>query len=160
RVLQQEYSDKFDEEGQRLLNILRSNAATMGELIDGLLKFSHLGRQPLEQSDIDMKELVSSAFDEVQDREKNRVELRIHSLPPAFGDRNMIRQALLALLSNSFKFTRPKADAVVEVDHKETIGRQHVYSIRDNGVGFDMQYSDKLFGVFQRLHGADEFEGT
>src|SRR5204863_1455877 len=96
------------------------------------------------------------AFDDVQARDKNRVLLEVQNLPPAFGDRNMVRQVLVALISNAFKFTRPKQNAVVEVGHKEKAGGQNVYYIRDNGVGFDMQYSDKLFGVFQRLHGADE----
>ena len=161
RVLIQEYPDKLDTEGQRLLNIIRSNAATMGQLIDGLLTFSHLGRQSLDQADVDMVELAKGAFNDVQATDKSRdVLLELQTLPPTFGDRNMIRQVLLALVSNAFKFTRPKPNATVEIGHKEKIGGQNVYYVRDNGVGFDMQYSDKLFGVFQRLHGAEEFEGT
>jgi two-component system sensor kinase len=160
RVLVEDYPDKLDPEGRRLLNLIHANAATMGQLIDGLLRFSHVGRQALEQSDIDMRELSASVFDEVQAREKHRVNLEVKSLPAAFADRNMVRQALSALFSNGFKFTRPREDATLEFGVKEKIGNQNVYYVRDNGVGFDMQYSDKLFRVFQRLHGADEFEGT
>jgi light-regulated signal transduction histidine kinase (bacteriophytochrome) len=160
RVLMDEYPDKLDLEGRRLLNVIRDNAATMGQLIDGLLTFSHLGRKPLEQSDINMEELSKSVFDEVQAHDKHRVCLELQSLPPAFADRSMIRQVLLALISNGFKFTRPQQNPVLEIGVKERIGNQNVYYVRDNGVGFDMQYSDKLFGVFQRLHGPEEFEGT
>jgi signal transduction histidine kinase len=161
RVLMEEYPDKLDAEGERLLNIIRSNAETMAELIDGLLMFSHTGRQPLEQTDLNMEDLAQSAFDEIQTSEKRRqVLLEMQELPPAFGDRNMIRQVFLRVLSNAFKFTRPRENAQIEIGHKETIGNQNVYYVRDNGVGFDMQYANKLFGVFQRLHTVDEFEGT
>jgi len=161
RVLMEEYPQKLDSEGKRLLNIIRSNAETMGQLIDGLLAFSHLGRQPLEQSDLPMEELAVSAFEELKANEPGRdILLELQSLPPAFGDRGMVRQVLTALIGNAFKFTRPKPHAVIEIGHKEATARQNVYYVRDNGVGFDMQYSNKLFGVFQRLHHPDEFEGT
>ena len=161
RVLMEEYPDKMDAEGKRLLNIIRSNAETMAQLIDGLLMFSHTGRQPLEQSDLNMEELAQSAFDEIQASQKRRqVLLEMHELPPAFGDRNMVRQVFLRVLSNAFKFSRPKENPQIEIGHKEEMGNQNIYYVRDNGVGFDMQYADKLFGVFQRLHTVDEFEGT
>jgi light-regulated signal transduction histidine kinase (bacteriophytochrome) len=161
RVLMEEYPDRMDAEGKRLLNIIRSNAGQMAQLIDGLLMFSHTGRQPLDQTDLNMAELARSAFDEVQSNEgKHQVKLELHDLAPAFGDRNMIRQVFLGLLSNAFKFTRPKANPQIDIGQKESTGNQNVYYVRDNGVGFDMQYADKLFGVFQRLHLADEFEGT
>jgi PAS domain S-box-containing protein len=160
RVLTQEYSDKLDVEGQRLLNIIRSNAATMGELIDGLLTFSHLGRRSLDQSDVDMNEVARGAFDDVQSNDKRTVSLQLQDLPAVFGDRGMIRQALGGMIANSFKFTRPKQNARIEIGCKEATNKYNVYYIRDNGVGFDMQYSAKLFGVFQRLHSTEEFEGT
>jgi PAS domain S-box-containing protein len=161
RVLMEEYPDKMDAEGKRLLNIIRSNAQQMAQLIDGLLMFSHTGRQPLDQTDVNMEELAQSAFDELQSAQGQRqVLLELQELAPAFGDRNMIRQVLLGLLSNAFKFTRPKSNPQIEIGQKEAIGNQNVYYIRDNGVGFDMQYADKLFGVFQRLHSVDDFEGT
>jgi two-component system sensor kinase len=132
----------------------------MSELIDGLLTFSHLGRQPLDQTDIDMEDLAKSVFGEVQSaNQEHHVLLKLHALRPAFGDRAMIRKVLHSLISNAFKFTRPKADPAIEIGFKDG-GNQHTYYVRDNGVGFDMEYSNKLFGVFQRLHGVDEFEGA
>ena len=132
----------------------------MSELIDGLLAFSHLGRQALDQTDIHMEELAQSVFSEVQAANKeHQVLLELHALPPAFGDRAMIRQVLHNLVSNAFKFTRPKADPAIEIGFKDE-GNQHTYYVRDNGVGFDMEYSNKLFGVFQRLHNVEEFEGA
>jgi two-component system sensor kinase len=129
-------------------------------LIDGLLTFSRLGHQPLEQMDIDMEDLAKSVFDEIQAGERDRhIELNLQALPPAFGDRAMIRQVLHDLLSNAFKFTRPKQNGIVEIGSQMN-GDWATYYVRDNGVGFDMQYSNKLFGVFQRLHNVDEFEGT
>jgi signal transduction histidine kinase len=160
RVLMEEYPEKMDAEGNRLLNIIRSNARSMSELIDGLLAFSHLGRQPLDQADINMEELAKSVFDEVQAANReHRVVLELQALPPAFADRTMVRQVMYNLISNAFKFTRPKENPVIEIGFQDG-GNQHTYYVRDNGVGFDMQYSSKLFGVFQRLHNVDEFEGA
>jgi len=160
RVLMEEYPDKMDAEGKRLLNIIRSNARSMSELIDGLLAFSHLGRQPLDQADINMQELARSVFDEVQAANKERqISLELGNLPPAFGDRAMVRQVLYNLISNAFKFTRPKSNPAIEIGF-QTGGNQNTYFVRDNGVGFDMQYSPKLFGVFQRLHSGDDYEGS
>ena len=160
RVLMEEYPDKMDAEGNRLLNIIRSNARSLSELIDGLLAFSRLGRQPLDQVDINMEELAKGVFDEVQAANKERrLMLELQALPPAFGDRTMIRQVLYNLISNAFKFTRPKENPVIEIGFVAG-GNQNTYYVRDNGVGFDMQYSAKLFGVFQRLHNVDEFEGS
>jgi PAS domain S-box-containing protein len=160
RVLAEEYPDKMDAEGKRLLTIIRSNSRSLSELIDGLLTFSRLGRQPLEQSDVDMEEVARTAFNEVQAANKERrVLVELQALPAAFGDRNMIRQVLYNLISNAFKFTRPKHNPSIEIGFQDS-GNQHTYYVRDNGVGFDMQYSPKLFGVFQRLHNVDEFEGA
>ena len=128
--------------------------------IDGLLAFSYLGRQPLDQTDLNMEELAKSVFDEVQTANRERqVVLELQALPPAFGDRPMIRRIFHNLISNAFKFSRPKNDPVIEIGFKDS-GNQHTYYVRDNGVGFDMQYSSKLFGVFQRLHNVGEFEGA
>jgi signal transduction histidine kinase len=160
RLLVEEYPEKLDKEGQRLLEIIRTNARGLSELIDGLLMFSRLGRQPLEQTDIDMKELAKSVFDELQAEQRDRhIELNLQALPPAFGDQAMIRQVLFNLLSNAFKFTRPKENGAIEIGSR-TDGNRPIYYVRDNGVGFDMKYSGKLFGVFQRLHNVDEFEGA
>jgi PAS domain S-box-containing protein len=160
RVLMEEYPDRMDEEGKRLLNIIRSNARNMSELIDGLLTFSRLGRQPLDQVDINMEELARSVCDEVQATNNDRIlSVDVKRLPAAFGDRAMLRQAMYNLVSNAFKFTRPKTNPAIEIGFLEA-GSQNTYYVRDNGVGFDMQYSPKLFGVFQRLHSVDDFEGA
>jgi signal transduction histidine kinase len=160
RVLMEEYPDKMDTEGKRLLNIIRSNARSMSELIDGLLAFSHLGRQPLDQVDIGMEELAKSVFDEVQAANRERpVVLELQAIPPAFADRTMVRQVFYNLISNAFKFTRPRENPVIEIGFVAG-GNQNTYYVRDNGVGFDMRYSSKLFGVFQRLHNVEEFEGS
>ena len=160
RVLAEEYPEKVDAEGKRLLNIIRTNARSLSELIDGLLTFSRLGRQPLQQSDINMEELAKAVFDEVQVANRERqLLLELHHLPPAFADRAMVRQVLYNLISNAFKFTRPKHNPAIEIGFRGE-GNQHTYYVRDSGVGFDMQYSSKLFGVFQRLHTVEEFEGA
>jgi light-regulated signal transduction histidine kinase (bacteriophytochrome) len=160
RVLVEEYKDKLDKEGQRLIEIMRANASSISQLIDGLLTFSRLGHQPLEQTDINMKELAKSVFDELNAGHKDRhIELTVQDLAPTFGDRAMIRQIFYNLLSNAVKFTRPKDKAAIEIGFRME-GDRPTYYVRDNGVGFDMQYSSKLFGVFQRLHNVDEFEGA
>src|SRR5438128_5639226 len=160
RVLAEEYPEKLDPEGKRLLSVIRTNARSLSELIDGLLTFSRLGRQPLEQADINMEELTKAVFGEIQAANRDRqLLLELHHLPAAFADPAMIRQVLYNLISNAFKFTRPKQNPTVEIGFRAD-GNQHTYYVRDNGIGFDMQYSNKLFGVFQRLHAVEEFEGT
>src|SRR5438067_6526547 len=135
RVLMEEYPDKMDAEGKRLLNIIRSNARSMSELIVGLLTFSHLGRQPLEQTDVNMEELAKDVFDEIQTANKERaLVLELQALPPAFGDRTMIQQVLYNLVSNAFKFTRPKQNPSIEIGFQESANQQHTYYVRDNGV--------------------------
>jgi light-regulated signal transduction histidine kinase (bacteriophytochrome) len=161
RVLMDEYPDKLDSEGKRLLNIIRGNATQIAQLIDGLLMFSHTGKEPLDQSDTDMNEVARNAFEQVRSLEGQRpITVDIHDLPGAFADRNMIHQVYLRLLSNALKFTRPAEKPHIEIGCQADTGNQNVYFVRDNGVGFNMQYAGKLFGVFQRLHGVDEFEGT
>ena len=159
RLLLEDYGDKYDAEGKRLLNIIRSNTQKMGDLINDLLALSRLGRKEIEISDIDMNKLVDGLFDELGlDASKEKVQFDIKPLPPACGDLGMIRQVLANLLLNAIKFTRPRETAVIEVGGYSEDSR-NIYYVKDNGVGFDMQYADKLFGVFQRLH-TDKFEGT
>ena len=160
KILQEEYVGKLDDEGRRLLNIVGDNAHKMGQLIDDILAFSRAGRNEIVRSAIDMKNLTASVWKELEPGMAGRdVRLDILDTPPAEGDPAMMHQVIFNLLSNAVKFTQHRADARIEVgcyaDKHET-----VYHIKDNGVGFDMQYAGKLFGVFQRLHGMDEFEGT
>ena len=160
KLLSEDYYSRLDAEGRRLIDIIRNSTVKMGHLIDGLLGFSRLGRQALASSEVDMTELANDAFAEADSAETGRnVEIRIDDLPPALGDRLLLRQVFINLLSNALKFTRGRNPAVIEVGCGMN-GDQNIFYVRDNGVGFDMRYADKLFGVFQRLHSVNEFEGT
>ncbi len=159
-ILLEDYAGKLDDEGKRLLNVVRDNTVRMGQLIDDILKFSRAGRLELSYSEIDMEELARSVYEELRSSITGReVPVEIEHLPPAMGDRAMMRQVFANLLSNAIKFTRTKEDARVKVAGS-VAGNEAIYLVQDNGVGFDMQYVGKLFGVFQRLHGVAEFEGT
>ena len=160
RIVIEDYEDKLDDEGKRLLNIVRENTKKMGQLIDDILLLSRAGRQEMRVSSIDMESLVMDIFGELKPSIENRdVQLEIKALPPAYGDRTLIYQVLSNLMSNSIKFTRIKEKAIIEVGANERKD-ENVYYVKDNGAGFDMKYVHKLFGLFQRLHGTDEFEGT
>jgi PAS domain S-box-containing protein len=160
RIILEEYGDKYDAEGKRLLNIIRGNTQKMGELIDALLTLSRLGRKEIEVLDMDMTGIVKELFDELGfNTDKRGVEFNIGSLPPACGDKGMIRQVFANLLLNAVKFTKTRDTARIEVGGYNEDSK-NIYYVRDNGVGFDMRYKDKLFGVFQRLHNGEEFEGT
>lgn len=160
RILGEDYNERLDGEGRRLLRVIRDNSRQMGQLIDDLLAFSRLGRKPLAVTEIDMTALAQRVFEELQAGSGGRATaLRLSPLPAATGDPTLIRQAWVNLLSNAIKFSGQRADPVIEVSGNED-GHSRVYCVRDNGAGFDMQYYDKLFRVFQRLHSADQFPGT
>jgi light-regulated signal transduction histidine kinase (bacteriophytochrome) len=132
----------------------------MAQLIDDLLAFSRLGRQSMAPSNIDMTALAQAVFDTCASQAPDRrCQFILHPLPPAQGDPALLRQVLVNLLSNAIKFSKPRDAAVIEVGSRQEEG-QVVYYVKDNGVGFDMNYASKLFGVFQRLHSTEEFEGT
>ncbi len=151
---------RLDGEGKRYLGLIQENAHKMGQLIDDLLAFSRLGRQQMTVTRIDMEALAKAVFDELAAlAPARRLTLKIGSVPPAFGDGTLVRQVLANLLSNAVKFTKTKAQALIEFGYlPESEGG--AYYVKDNGVGFEMQYAGKLFGVFQRLHPVTEFEGT
>ncbi len=160
RILEEEYGQKLDAEGKRILGVIRHNTVTMAELIDDLLAFSRLSRQPVDRTDVDMTALARHAYAEAaRDAGSRNIEFDLHELPPASGDLAMLRQVFANLLSNAVKFTGPRAVARIEVGCTEE-GDGCVYYVKDNGVGFDDRYAGKLFGVFQRLHLASEFDGT
>lgn len=160
RKLLQKYSDQLDPDGQHLLNVIRANTQHMWQLIDDLLTFSHIGHKEMETSMINMEELVRTVMEELKPVASGRtLQWRIATLPPARGDRAMIRQVLMNLLSNAIKFTKPREETVIEVSGKAETGH-NIYYVKDNGVGFDTKLTSKLFDVFQRLHSSDEFEGT
>ncbi len=147
-------------EDQRRLKLIRESASRMSQLIDDLLKFSRIGRVELRKSPVDMRELVRATIDSLRPEFNNRqVQWKVGSLPGVAGDRNLLAQVWTNLLANSLKYTRPRAAAHIEVDSVQH-EKELVFYVRDNGVGFNMAYSEKLFGVFQRLHHASEFEGT
>jgi two-component system sensor histidine kinase/response regulator len=147
-------------EDQRRLKLIRESASRMSQLIDDLLKFSRIGRIELRKSPVDMRELVRSTIDSLKPEFNGRqVQWKVGSLPGVAGDRNLLGQVWTNLLANSLKYTRPREAAQIEVDSVQH-EKELVFFVRDNGVGFNMAYSEKLFGVFQRLHHASEFEGT
>jgi len=161
RLLDQEYGGMLDAEGQRLLSVIRTSASRMGQLIDDLLALSRLGRQDMRTVPIDMEERVSSVVEEllrIHD-DADAVTIDIEALPGATGDPAMVRTILTNLISNSLKFSREE-DAPRIVVGADVQDGTPVYYVRDNGAGFDMAYADKLFGVFQRLHDDEDFEGT
>lgn len=160
RMILKKQGDKFDEGTMRRFNEIRSSAQMMGQLIDDLLAFSRLGRKQMSMSKIDMDQLVGDVWKELEVIHSGRdMILTVNSIPPGYGDRTLIKQVYFNLLSNAVKFTTYRDAAYIEAGGY-TDGNENVYHVKDNGVGFDMTYYDKLFGVFQRLHSAEDFEGT
>ena len=160
RILLDEYTDKLDDEGKRLLNVVRDNTSRMGQLIDDILQFSRTGRLELSFSEIDMEKLAREVFEEIQPSvDHSKLQLEIEAIPVFTGDRAMMRQVFVNLLSNAIKFSCAREPARIKVGGSIE-GDEAIYYVKDNGAGFDMHYADKLFGVFQRLHSVNEFEGT
>lgn len=160
RILTEDHEDVLDDDGKRLCNIIRENTHKMSTLIDDLLTFSRLGRYEMQPSSIDMKILANSIYHEVTDENmRTRIELIIDDIMPALGDPTMVRQLWANLISNAVKFSSKKEKAIIKISGKQ-LNDFYEYCVCDNGVGFDMQYVDKVFGVFQRLHSSREFEGT
>jgi light-regulated signal transduction histidine kinase (bacteriophytochrome) len=157
RMLEEDYGARLDDEGRRLLSVVRDNAGRMGRLIDDLLAFSRLGRREPAKQAVEMTALAREVADEVGSGTAALIE--IGELPPAVADRALMRQVWVNLIGNAVKYSAKRADPRVEIGGRVN-GSDNVYWVRDNGVGFDMRYVEKLFGVFQRLHGADEFDGT
>ncbi len=160
RILLDEHGAQLEDEARRYLQIVRDNTRQMGLLIDDLLAFSRLSRQELRTQPVDLGALAKEAWTELApDRDGRRVELVVGELPTISGDPRLLKLVFVNLLGNALKFTRPRELARIEVGRSRADGAD-VCFVRDNGVGFDARYSDKLFGVFQRLHRADQFEGT
>jgi PAS domain S-box-containing protein len=160
RMLLRDAGGKLDKDAQYRFQVIRDNVRKMGQLIDDLLAFSRLGRAAMSPSLLDMGEMISEVWDELCGINPGRhLELRRGLLPAVFGDRTLIKQCLVNLLSNAVKFTREREPAIIEISGGRD-GNEIQYCVKDNGAGFDMRYYDKLFGVFQRLHGENEFEGT
>jgi signal transduction histidine kinase len=160
RILLEEHAPHLGDEAQRYLHLVHANAQHMGQLIDDLLAFSRLSRQPLKRQRVVCADLVHQVLEELGgEHAGRRVDIAIGNLPLCQADPGLLKQVLVNLCANALKFTRQREVAVIEIGCREAAG-ECVYFVKDNGVGFDMQYIGKLFGVFQRLHRADEYDGT
>ncbi len=159
-ILQNDYADKLGDEGRRLLDVVRRNTRRMGNLIDDILRYIRIGRVDMNIAEAGMEELARDVLAEVtQATGVGNLQADIGPLPPAKGDISMLRQIFVSLLSNAIKFSRLRQAPKIQIGGYME-GDEAVYFVKDNGIGFDMKYADKLFGVFQRLHGVEEFEGT
>ena len=160
RALHEDHGSNLNADGQRLLGVIRDSAQRMGQLIDALLNFSRVGRQPLVTTSVDLTALAESVVDELR-RTANgvAVEVTLHPLPTVAGDATLLRLVLANLLGNAFKFSRNRSHPRVEIGARRE-GSEVTCYVKDSGAGFDMRFKDKLFGVFQRLHHVEEFEGT
>lgn len=167
QMIEEDYSDKIEAEGRRYLAVIRSNSRRMGALIDDLLAFSRLGRLPVAAHEVNVESLVREVVEEIVNgrgtlhgiEPQTPPQIEIGALPATRGDRGLLRQVWLNLISNAVKYSSKTAHPRILVSGREN-GTENHYSVRDNGVGFDMDYAEKLFGVFQRLHRSDEFSGT
>jgi len=160
-ILMSDYADKLDDEGRRMLERMRVNSERMGQLIDDLLTFSRLGRKPVATEPVDLDRLVGEILEDLKtDLGARKVNFTVGKLGAVNADPPLLKQVFVNLLSNAVKFTRNKTEAVVEVDCQIDANGAKIYFVKDNGAGFDMRFIDKLFGVFQRLHSTDDFEGT
>ncbi len=159
-ILKEDYSSLLGEGALEIIEILINSARHMGQLIDDLLKFSQLGRLEVIQGDVDMEQIVQWAIKEINAGiNLEKYLITIHPLPACNGDSRMLKQAWMNLLDNAFKYSSKKQQPEIEIGcHEEE--SQWVYYVKDNGVGFEMEYADKLFQVFERLHRKEDFEGT
>ncbi len=160
KILMEDYEKILDKEGKRICGIITSSAAQMGELIDDLLSFSKIGRSHMSLTLINMRSMAASVFEEIiPAKDKGGTNLKIGKLPKTYGDSNLIRLVWINLISNAVKYSSKEKIPEITIGSRIEEG-EVIYSITDNGVGFDMQYIHKLFGVFQRLHNEEEFEGN
>ena len=160
KILQEDFAPHLPAEGQRMVERIRAGARNAGQLVDDLLGLSQVGRRELKLEVVGLKGVVEAVLRDLEGEAQGRdIEWRVGELPYVECDAALVKQVLINLLSNALKYTRPRPKAVIEVGTQEQGGQAVVY-VRDNGVGFSMKYADKLFGVFQRLHRAEDFEGT
>jgi PAS domain S-box-containing protein len=159
-LLLSRFYESLPEKGQHYLDNIADSSRQMGTLIDDLLQFSRIGRQEKRLVDLDMNIIVQEVLESVkQDNPERNIEWHIETLPHVLGDRALLNLVWKNLLGNAVKFTRTREKSIIEINFHDG-NDEFIFSIHDNGVGFDMQYAHKLFGVFQRLHSTDEFEGT
>jgi K+-sensing histidine kinase KdpD len=160
-LLQKQAASLLDDKSQRYIKTILDSAKKMGKLIDDLLSFSRIGRAETKKSLVNLEQLVKDVVSEIEQETRGReIAWKIDALPVCYGDRSMLMLVLANLVSNAVKFTRMRTQAEIEIGCADGDNDDLEVFVRDNGAGFDMQYANKLFGVFQRLHRADEFEGT
>jgi signal transduction histidine kinase len=160
-LLQKNSAQALDEKSKRYVGVILESARKMGALIDDLLSFSRIGRAETNKTVVNLGQLAEEALAEVRrDLGDRKIVWKVERLPAAYGDRAMLRLALVNLISNAVKFTRTRTPAEIQIGPMPATDDQVVIFVRDNGVGFDMKYVGKLFGVFQRLHSGEAFEGT
>jgi PAS domain S-box-containing protein len=161
QILLEDYAQNLDQEGKRVLGVVVNNARRMAKLIDDLLDFSRVGRKDVTKSLVNTEGLVRSVIAELRafEAQERNIQINVSPLEPCDADANLLRQVWTNLISNAMKYTRKKKEALIEISCEKT-PMEIIYKIRDNGTGFDMQYAHKLFGVFQRLHRQQDFEGT
>src|ERR1051326_8302375 len=160
-ALSEEYKSVLDDQGRKYLTRINNAVARMSALIDALLGFARTAQQPLRHSDVDLDDLIREIISETQREQLDRrVEWVVPSLPIVHGDPALLRQVWVNLIENALKYTRKKASARIEVGCKDKSRHELIFFVKDNGAGFDMIHSQRLFGLFHRLHSADEFEGV
>jgi K+-sensing histidine kinase KdpD len=160
-LLQRQASSSLDEKSQRFIRTILDSAKKMGNLIDDLLAFSRIGRAETRKADVDLEQLVKEVVAEIgQDTKGREIAWKIGALPACHGDHSMLRLVVANLVSNAVKFTSMRSPAEIEIGCVDCNKEEVEVFVRDNGAGFDMQYVNKLFGVFQRLHLPEQFEGT
>ncbi|RVT75435.1 GHKL domain-containing protein [Flavobacterium sufflavum] len=159
QILNEDYGQNLDQEGIRILETIRSSATKMGTLIDDLLAFSRLGRKEILKTEVDMNKLIESVINEMNKSITHKAKINAANLHEVNADYSLLHQVMFNLVSNAIKYSSKGENPIVKISSEEKNG-EIIFSINDNGVGFDMKYSDKLFGVFQRLHSYEEFKGT
>ncbi|MDQ6630333.1 MAG: PAS domain S-box protein [Verrucomicrobiota bacterium] len=157
KILREDCGAQLEADGKRYLEVIISSSRQITAFVDGLLTYSRLGQQQMRYSEVNLQELVENLINELKPLDRS-MEFKIHPLPPIFGDLNLLQQVWKYLLENAIKFTRPQPKAVIEVGAKME-PEKNIYYVKDNGVGFNMNYAGKLFKLFQRLHSEKEFEG-
>lgn len=159
QMIQEDHAHAFNEDAKRMLNVIRKNATKMGMLIDDLLAFSRMGRKEITRVPVEFNKLVEPVMADIRQTAPEKTKITAHPLPNTQGDPSLLSQVFINLISNAVKYSAKKENPEVEIGAEEK-DDEIVYYVKDNGAGFDMQYVHKLFGVFQRLHSNEEFEGT